>query len=197
MRIIGGIHRSRTLLAPRDSQTTRPITDRVKQSLFDRLWSGGWIGQEQGGNVADVFAGTGSMGLEALSRGANHCVFIEKDRHARLLLEKNIQALELHSQSTVLNMDALSGAWIGVLPSDARPLRVIFLDPPYVMLHDQEFTGRIAHLIQAFSAPDLMESNGLIVLRTDDRAQPPVAPQWPNLQSFAYGSMVLHFYQRV
>ena len=72
MRIIAGTHRGRTLLGPEGDDVTRPITDRVKENLFNRLHSLGVIGY---GRVLDVFAGTGSMGLEALSRGATHCTF--------------------------------------------------------------------------------------------------------------------------
>ena len=80
MRIIGGIHRSRHLHPPRDIHTTRPITDRVKVALFDRLWDAGLL---EGGSVLDIFSGTGSLGLEALSRGMDHCIFIERDKYSR------------------------------------------------------------------------------------------------------------------
>ena len=90
MRIIGGTHRSRRLHPPPDAETTRPITDRVKVSLFDRLWDAGLLDE---GNALDIFSGTGSLGLEALSRGLSHCTFIERDKHALRLLKKNIDEL--------------------------------------------------------------------------------------------------------
>ena len=90
MRIIAGTHRGRTLLAPADAETTRPITDRVKENLFNRLHSLGVLGY---GRVLDVFCGTGSMGLEALSRGADHCTFVDRDRDAIDRLQQNLDTL--------------------------------------------------------------------------------------------------------
>src|SRR3954454_664339 len=99
MRIIAGIHRGRTILPP-PSDATRPITDRVKQSLFDILSP--YI---DGARIYDIFAGTGSMGLECLSRGASHATFFEADRGALLNLRKNIATLKLDPQSTVIPGD--------------------------------------------------------------------------------------------
>ena len=87
MRIIAGEFRGRKLLPPQGQQT-RPITDRVKQSLFDIL-----APSIEGAVVFDCFAGTGSLGLEALSRGASRAVFFERDRSAVRLLQENIRAL--------------------------------------------------------------------------------------------------------
>src|SRR2546422_10639700 len=95
MRIIAGEFRGRTILAP-EGNATRPITDRVKQSLFDILTP-----LLEDAIVYDCFAGTGSMGLEALSRGAKRAVFFEADRSALQRLKKNIEALEMQKTSTV------------------------------------------------------------------------------------------------
>src|SRR3954470_169426 len=99
MRIIAGEFRSRRLLAPA-SDATRPITDRVKQSLFDMLTP-----QIENARVYDCFAGTGSMGLECLSRGAAHAMFFEADRSAAALLRKNIASLRVGDRSTVIDRD--------------------------------------------------------------------------------------------
>src|SRR5437016_8160373 len=99
MRIIAGEFRSRQLLAPR-SDATRPITDRAKQSLFDILQP-----DLPGAIVYDCFAGTGSMGLECLSRGAAHVTFFESDRSAVALLRKNIATLGVSDRSTVIDRD--------------------------------------------------------------------------------------------
>jgi len=99
MRIIAGEFRSRPILAPK-SDATRPITDRVKQSLFDILSP-----HIEGARVYDCFAGTGSMGLECLSRGAAHATFFEADRSAVALLRKNIDALKVKDRSTVIERD--------------------------------------------------------------------------------------------
>src|SRR5215212_10183115 len=105
MRIISGQHRGRKLLPP-ESDTTRPITDRVKQSLFDILttWWGGHSCPPSF-RVYDLFAGTGSMGLECLSRGAAHSAFFESDRSALDRLKKNIASLNLTPQSQIIPGD--------------------------------------------------------------------------------------------
>src|SRR3954469_11129678 len=100
MRIIAGQFRSRVILPPEDAQTTRPITDRVKQSLFDILTP-----LLEGTIVYDVFAGTGSMGLESLSRGAAHATFFEADRSALQRLKKNIASLGVEKSATVIPGD--------------------------------------------------------------------------------------------
>ena len=99
MRIIAGTHRGRRILPPA-TDSTRPITDRVKQSLFDLL-----APRIEGAQVLDLFAGTGSMGLESLSRGAAHATFFESDRSAVKLLRQNIDALKLAPLSTVIATD--------------------------------------------------------------------------------------------
>src|SRR5262250_426224 len=99
MRIIAGEFRSRPILAPK-GEATRPITDRVKQSLFDILSP-----RIEGARVYDCFAGTGSMGLECLSRGAIHATFFEADRSASRRLKQNIQTLNVSDRSWVVTED--------------------------------------------------------------------------------------------
>src|SRR3954451_21285520 len=99
MRIIAGEFRGRKLLAP-ESDTTRPITDRVKQSLFDILTP-----MIPDAVVYDCFAGTGSMGLESLSRGAARAIFFERDRSALQRLKRNIEALGVVDRSGVVSED--------------------------------------------------------------------------------------------
>src|SRR5690606_23028233 len=116
---------------PPDASTTRPITDRVKENLFNRLMALGLLGE---GNVLDVFSGTGTMGLEALSRGADHCAFVERDRKIRAILEDNIRTLDVADTSTILGVDALASDLPGLLPR--TPLTLIFCDPPYALTAD-------------------------------------------------------------
>ena len=104
MRIIAGTHRGRQILAP-ENDATRPITDRVKQSLFDVLSP-----RIPGAVVLDLFAGTGSMGLECLSRGAERVVFFESNRSAVQLLRRNLTELTLTDRSMVLPTDLFNGS---------------------------------------------------------------------------------------
>jgi 16S rRNA (guanine966-N2)-methyltransferase len=125
MRIVAGEWRGRTLTAPL-GDTTRPTADRVRQALFDMLMHAPWAGREivEDAIVLDLFAGTGGLGLEALSRGASSATFVEKDRAALAALRANIAACKAGERCTVVAGDALV-----VAPRAAASL--IFLDPPY------------------------------------------------------------------
>lgn len=198
MRIIAGTHRGRRFLPPRDERTTRPIVDRVKESLFDRLMSLGMLeGPAEGGEpwrCVDVFSGTGSLGLESLSRGAEHCTFVERDRDAADRLRRNLDDLGLADRATVVTASAFTPTWLHGLGEGA--IRLAFLDPPYAMLRDDADRASLGQLLADLFA--CLEEGGVVVLRTqaDD---PPLAPE-PNTydgpMSFTYGSMTLHFYQR-
>lgn len=128
MRIIAGEFRGRTLLAP-SSQVTRPVTDRVKQSVFDILTP-----LIPDAVVYDCFAGTGSMGLECLSRGATHVTFFEADRGAGERLRKNIQTLKVEDRSTVVTANLFR--WFADPKSHGRA-SLVFLDPPYRFLREK------------------------------------------------------------
>jgi 16S rRNA (guanine966-N2)-methyltransferase len=128
MRIIAGEFRGRTLLPPQ-SQATRPVTDRVKQSVFDILTP--LIPEAV---VYDCFAGTGSMGLECLSRGASQVTFFEADRGAAERLRRNIQALKVDGRSTIITSDLFR--WFADRKSHGRAT-LVFLDPPYRFLREK------------------------------------------------------------
>ena len=125
MRIIAGAWRGRRLIAPA-GQGTRPTADRVRQALFDMIMHAPWGGRDaiEGVRVADVFAGTGALGLEALSRGAAFATFVENDRSALLALRANVAACGAAERSRVLAIDALA------LPR-GEACGLVFLDPPY------------------------------------------------------------------
>jgi 16S rRNA (guanine966-N2)-methyltransferase len=130
MRIVAGVWRGRVLQAPQ-GDTTRPTADRVRQALFDMLLHAPWGGREaiEGAHVLDVFAGTGALGLEALSRGAAFTTFIEQDRAALIALRANIATVHAEGSCTVWAGDArTTGA--RAAPGDP-PCSLVFLDPPY------------------------------------------------------------------
>lgn len=126
MRIIAGTHRGRRLIAP-EGERTRPTADRVRQALFDMLWHAPWAGREriEGARVLDAFAGTGALGLEALSRGASQANFIENDRAALTALRANVASCKEDARCNALAADALKP------PRAQAPCDLIFLDPPY------------------------------------------------------------------
>ena len=193
MRIIGGTHRSRRLLPPGGTGTTRPITDRARQSLFDRLWDLGLLGDPDAAlPVLDLFCGTGTLGLEALSRGAASCLFVESDRDARRRLDQNLRTLDLADRAMVHGGDALTMLWTNLLPPE--PLGVAFCDPPYRLTRDPDGAARVAVLVGDL-AP-LMADGGVLMLRTDTHTTPPVAAAWEGPVSRRYATTVLHLYQR-
>ncbi len=126
LRIVAGRHRGRRLAAP-EGLGTRPTAERVRQALFDMLWHAPWAGRAvvEGAHVLDAFAGTGALGLEALSRDAARAVFIEPDRAALTALRANIAMLGEQEHARVIQGDATRPP-----PADA-PCSLIFLDPPY------------------------------------------------------------------
>ncbi len=188
MRVIAGTHRRRTLLPPQGNDVTRPIPDRVKQSLYDRLWS---MGSLETGTALDIFSGTGSLGIEALSRGVTRCTFVERDRSARQRLEQNLATLGLTDRATILGVDALAAGWAGLLGRTA--LGLIFCDPPYALTTDAASMTRIAGLIE--SLHDVAAPDAVLTLRTDSHTQAPVVPSWAGPASHPYGSTCVHLYE--
>lgn len=122
MRIIAGEWRGRRLAAPK-GEATRPTADRARETLFAMLTSR--LGDFAGLQVADLFAGSGALGLEALSRGAAHCLFVENDRAALDVIRANIAALGAQARTRVEAGSATQ------LRSATRPLDLILADPPY------------------------------------------------------------------
>jgi 16S rRNA (guanine966-N2)-methyltransferase len=126
MRIVGGRFRGRPLAAPSD-EATRPTSDRVREAIFNILTHGIAGFELEGARVLDLFAGTGALGLEALSRGASFCLFVEENAEARALIRRNVEALELNGVTKIFRRDATN---LG--PAGQRGgYTLAFLDPPY------------------------------------------------------------------
>jgi 16S rRNA (guanine966-N2)-methyltransferase len=198
MRIIGGEFGGRLLLPPQ-GETTRPITDRVKQSLFDIISP-----RIENAVIYDLFAGTGSMGLESLSRGAKQAIFFEADRSALARLNQNIMALRVADRSRIIPGDlfrwfhratqkpAEASVDQTVQSRGAGPADVVFLDPPYRFLTDRpdELLHLALHLAHAH-----LHADSWVVFRHDVKDQ----LEMPNLQRFDvrdYGGMRLEFLRR-
>ncbi len=125
MRIVGGEFRGRPLATPRD-QSIRPTTDRVREALFNVV-AHRYPDRLRGARVLDLFAGTGALGLEALSRGAGFCVFIEESAEGRGLIRSNVEALGLLGRTKIFRRDATALGEVGTMP----PFNLLFADPPY------------------------------------------------------------------
>ncbi len=129
MRIVGGMHRGRSISAP-DGLKTRPTGDRVRESVFNILAHAGW----RDGNIledaliADIFAGTGALGIEALSRGGRHALFVEQETAAIRAIRDNLESLKETARADILRKDATH---LGNRPESTAPRTLVFLDPPY------------------------------------------------------------------
>ena len=155
MRVVAGQLGGRRLVTP-DGTSTRPTTDRVREAIFNSLGSAGVL---EGAVVADLFAGSGAIGIEALSRGAGRCVFVERDRAALRALNDNLDELDLRDRSKVLSSDAMSVA--ATIDAD-----IVFADPPYDFDAWAELLGRVtADLVVAESGAPVAAPSGWTVIR--------------------------------
>ena len=155
MRIIAGTHRGRRIASPR-GEHTRPTSDRVREALFNLT------GPVDDAAVLDLYAGSGALGLEALSRGARRCVFVEKDAEACRIIKRNLETLGL-TGALVLQRDSAS-----VLRSEraaGRRYELLLLDPPYGSWDALE--PDLAQLL-----PEVLAEGGLVVVETDARVEP-------------------------
>lgn len=151
MRIIAGTHRGRRIDAPK-GETTRPTSDRVRENAFNL------IGPVDGARVLDLFAGSGALGLEALSRGAGSVTFVEADKAACRAIEANLDRLQL--RAAVLCADALRTA-----ANERGTYDLVLLDPPYDFANGAKLAPHLARLL----TPD-----GLVVWETAARVEPAI-----------------------
>ena len=128
MRIVAGQFKGKPILAPQ-GQGTRPTSDRAREAVFNVLQHAPWAPSLAGARVLDLFAGSGALGLEALSRGAEFCLFVETDEAARGAIRDNVEALHLFGCTRIHRRDATD---LGPRPASAgAPFDLAFLDPPY------------------------------------------------------------------
>ena len=181
-RIVGGLARGRRLVVPR--QGTRPTSDRAREALFNTL--AGLIDLD-GARVLDVFAGTGAVGLEALSRGAGHVTLVESDRTAAAALRRNLAAVAL--PGAVLVQCPVES----FLAGDAQaPFRLVYADPPYAFEDDA-----LAGLLGRLAAPGWLEARAIVVVERSARSP---GPGWPAviepIRQKRYGEGVLWYGRR-
>ena len=158
MRIIAGSKRGMNLFSP-PGRDSRPITDRVKQSLYDVLQK---YDLPAGKVVADFFAGVGSLGLEALSRGAVFVTFVEQNPQISPVLKQNIEKGGFGGQSKIVKADAFSVTW----PMDAEHPQydLVFVDPPYVDSANTQTGSPLATLLTRLS--ERISAGGFVIVRT-------------------------------
>ena len=165
MRIVAGEHRGRRLQAPR-GRSTRPTADRVREALFSML------GDVRGVRVLDLFAGSGALGIEALSRGAASVVFVERDTAAVAAIRRNLEAIGA-AETAVRRREVL-----GFLGSCRESFDLVFVDPPY------DFAPRLAGPLSA-ALPAVLSEDALIVTESSKRT--PLELSLPLTRERTYG----------
>ena len=175
VRIIAGQFGGRKIDTP-DGKRTHPMGERVRNALFNS------IGDEvQGARVLDVFAGSGAIGIEALSRGAAHVTFVEKDRVAHTIIDENITTLGIEEQTK--NVQASVAAWASTYSGELFDL--IFIDPPY---HDPQFST-------AMRISGLLKPGALMVLSRPGRSESPTKPGVVVVDNRSYGDAALTYFR--
>lgn len=180
MRIVAGTLRGRRLVAP-PGEATRPTADRAKEALFSIL------GDLAGVRVADLYAGTGALGLEALSRGAANAVFVESARPALAALRSNVASLDVAPRARVLATTVEKAA-----RDDVGELDLVLADPPWALVRD----GSAPRAIAAFAARHLAP-HGTLALEHARADAPPELAGLDLVDARSWGDTAVSFYARV
>ena len=174
MRVVSGSARGRRLKELQGMET-RPTTDKVKESLFNVIQF-----DIPGRKVLDLFGGTGQLGIEALSRGASQCTFLDQRREAVALIRENLKLCRLEENAKVMQGDAL-----GFLSSCREKFDVIFLDPPY-------HTDLMDRALELVTKIDILSEHGIIICETmADRQLPPMEAPYEWGKDYRYGQIKL------
>ena len=169
MRVISGSARGRRL------KDTRPTTDKVKESLFNIIQF-----EIEGRRVLDLFGGTGQLGIEALSRGADHCTFVDMRKEAAALIRENLRLTGLSERSRVVQGDALS-----FLSSCGEKFDVILLDPPY-------HTELLEKSVERITEFDILREHGIMICESAaERELPALPPPYERGREYRYGKIRL------
>ncbi len=186
MRIVAGLYRGRALAAP-PGLATRPTADRARQAVFNVLEHAAWSPGLQGARVIDLFAGSGALGLEALSRGAGFCLFVETDAAARGAIRDNLEALApdgaLFGKSRIHRRDATD---LGPKPAgDGAAFDIAFLDPPYAR-------GLGERALASLAADGWLRAGAICIFERGAGEPDPAAPQFEALDARRYGAARVH-----
>ena len=184
MRIIGGEARGRRLLTPRDD-TIRPALDRIRESVFSVVEE-----SIQNQTVLDLFAGVGSIGLEAVSRGARRAVFVDQSRGSLEILSENIRNLGFSSRCKVIRGDALT---LPAAPSaDLHACSLIFMDPPFSMFATDRLRDDVIRRVRELLNANVLTTPGWLILRHPSSwsGEVPIEPQ----RRQTYGESTVLFY---
>lgn len=179
MRITGGEFRSRKIVAP-EGQNVRPTSDKMRQVIFNMLVK---YGLPQDAAVLDVFCGTGALGLEALSRGAARCTFIDQSRESLQICCRNVESLKVSDRAAFIHHDALKA---GARDEKTPPVALVFLDPPYRK-------DLVAPALSALAAGGWLSENALCVAEMEEEALLDAPAKFTLLDVRAHGGTKLIF----
>lgn len=181
MRVISGKVRGLKLNTPKN-EDVRPTTDRVKESLFNMI--NAYI---MDSDILDLFAGTGSLGIECLSRGSNRCVFVDKSKESIDIVKSNIKKARMDEQSTIMNIDFKNA--IKTLGNKNERFDVIFMDPPY-------YKNMFIDALSAIDENNLIKDDGIIVVEHDTKNSfPDNIGKLYKSRDKKYGNTTLTFYK--
>ena len=179
MRVITGTARGRKL-RELPGMETRPTTGKVKESIFNIIQF-----DIEGRRVLDLFGGTGQLGIEALSRGAAHCTFVDLRREAAAVIRENLQVTRLADQARVVQGDSLS-----FLASCREKFDLILLDPPYA-------SGLLEKAVKEAAAIDILTENGIMVCESAaDQVLPALEAPYEKGREYRYGKIKITLYRR-
>ena len=179
MRVITGTARGRRLLEP-EGMDTRPTTDRVKEGIFSSIQF-----EIEGRRVLDLFGGTGQMGIEALSRGAAHCTFLDLRKEAVGVIRENLKRTGFAEEAAVVQ-----GDYLAFLTRCKEKFDLIFLDPPYG-------TGMLEKAMEIITEIDIVSENGIIVCESAaESALPELAAPYAKGRDYRYGKIKITLYHR-
>ncbi len=179
MRVISGISKGVLLKTP-DGLTTRPTTDRVKEAMFSIIQF-----DIPYSHVLDLFAGTGQLGIEALSRGAKHAVFVDSQEIACKIIKENLKKTKFEAVSQVVRTD-----YLAFLKNCRDKFDIILLDPPYI----EEF---LENSLKFITEIDILQTNGIIVTeRPLDKELPWDFPGFSRSRDYKYGKTLLTIYRK-
>lgn len=182
MRIVGGEFRGRSLAAPR-TQSIRPTTDRSRESLFNIL-SHAYPDVLDGTRVLDLFAGTGALGLEALSRGCRTALFVESGVEGRGVIQKNIESFGLQGRARLFRRDATKLGPSGTMGQ----FDLVFADPPYGK-------GLGENALASAATGGWISPGAVIILEEEEAARPDPGPEFDLLETRAFGDTVMRFFR--